>query len=98
MVRRRNLFSGAGVSAYALVHCTDDDVRLLRHAALALCLAPRLVREMRPVSGEGGQAGMKRVSHNDRVTKIAWSRSKLVDLKAKREICLIIANRLTYLS
>ena len=27
-------------AAHAISHCTDDSVRLLRHAALALCLAP----------------------------------------------------------
>ena len=57
--------------AHAIIHCPDDNVRLLRHAALALCLAPRPVREMRPVSAAGGQTGLKRSFHNDRMTKIA---------------------------
>src|SRR5689334_10651584 len=55
--------------AYAVIHCPDDNMRLLRRAALALCLAPGPVREMRPVSAEGGQAGMKRHFHNDRLSK-----------------------------
>ena len=78
--------------------CTDDGVRLLRHAALALCLAPRLVREMRPVSAEGSQAGLRRNSHNDRVPKIAVIAFKPAKFKVKREICLTTANRLAYLS
>jgi hypothetical protein len=36
----------------------------------------------------------KRGFHNDRAAKIARSRSKPVDLKVKREIHLIIENRL----
>ena len=53
-----------------------DRVRLLRHAELTLCLTPRPVREVRPVSAEGGRAGMKRGSHNDRAAKIAVIASK----------------------
>ena len=77
---------------------TDDSVRLLRHAALALCLAARLVREMRPVSAEGSHAGMKRGSHNDRGAKITVIASKPADFKAKLEIGLKIENCLAYLS
>jgi hypothetical protein len=76
----------------------DDGVRLLRHAALALCLAPRLVREMRSASAEGGQAGMKRGSHKDHAVKIAVIAFKPVDLNVKLKIYLRITNRLAYLS
>jgi hypothetical protein len=38
---------------------------------------------MRPVSAEGGQAGMKRGSHNDRVTKIAVIAAKPAVFKVK---------------
>jgi hypothetical protein len=38
---------------------------------------------MRSVSAEGGQAGMKRGSHNDRVTKMAVIASKPVVFKVK---------------
>ena len=80
------LFGPEWQGAHAILHCTDDGVRLLRHAALALCLAPRLVREMRPVSTEGGQAGMRRNSHNDRGTKTAVITFKSADFKVKPEI------------
>jgi hypothetical protein len=53
---------------------------------------------MRSVSAEGGQAGMKRGSHNDRVPKIVRSESKPAEFKAKREIRLTIVNRLANLS
>jgi hypothetical protein len=65
------------------LHCPDDDVLLLRHAALALCLAPRVVRAMRPVSAEGGQARLRRSSHNDRAAKIAVIASKPVVFKVE---------------
>jgi hypothetical protein len=76
--------------AYAVIQFADDDVRLLRHAALALYLAPRLMREVRPVSAERSQASIKHNSHNDRETKIAVIASKPAVFKAKRGIHLII--------
>ena len=88
------LFGPEWQGAHAILHCTDDGVRLLRHAALALCLAPRLVREMRPVSAEGSQAGLRRNSHNDRVPKIAVIAFKPAKFKVKTEIRLTIENRL----
>jgi hypothetical protein len=88
------LFGPEWQGAHRVIHCTDDSVHLLRHAALALGLAPGPVREMRPVSAERSQAGMKRSFHNTRAAKIARSRSKPADLKVRREIHLKIANRL----
>ena len=40
-------------------------------------------REMRPVSAEGSQAGMKRGSYNDRAAKIAVIASKPAVFKAE---------------
>jgi hypothetical protein len=81
----QHLFGSERQCAHAVIHCLDDDMRLLRHAALALCLAPGLVREMRPASAAGSQAGLKRGSHNDRVTKIARLQSKPTEFKGKVE-------------
>jgi hypothetical protein len=44
---------------------------------------PGLVREMRLVSAAGGQAGLKRGSHNDLMTKIAVIAFKPVVFKVK---------------
>ena len=68
-------------------------MRLLRHATLALCLAPGAVREMRSVSAEGGQAGLRRSFHNDRARKIDVIPSKPAEFKVKLEIHLTIENR-----
>jgi hypothetical protein len=40
---------------------------------------------MRPVSAEEGRAGMKRGSHNDRMTKIALIAFKPAEFKMKLE-------------
>ena len=80
-----------------IIHCPDDGVGILRLAALALCLAPRLVRKMRPVSAEGSPAGLRRNSHNDRAVEIAVIAPKPVEFKVKLEICLKIENRLARL-
>jgi hypothetical protein len=68
---------------HALIHCPDDGVRLLRHAALALCLAPGPLREMRSVSAERSKADMRRGFRNDRAAKIAVVRFKPAIFKAK---------------
>ena len=81
----------------AIIHCPDDGVRLLRHAALALCLGPRPVREMRPASAAGSQASMRRNSHNDRAAKIARARSKPAEFKVKVKNRLTIIIRLSRL-
>ncbi len=90
----QHLYGSEWQGARTVIHCTDDNMGLLRPAALALCLAPGLVPEMPPVSAEGSQVGIKRGSHNDRTAKIAAIPSKPADLKVKLEIHLIIVNRL----
>jgi hypothetical protein len=77
--------------------CTDDGVRLLRHATLALCLVPGPVREMRSVSAEEDQAGLRRNSHNDRAAKMAVIAFKPAVFKVKLEISLTIENRPVHL-
>ena len=83
--------------AAATTHCPDGGVRLLWQAALPLCLAPRLAREMWPVPAGGGQAGMRRDFHNMRSAKIAVITSKPAEFKAKLEVYLTIENRQAHL-
>jgi hypothetical protein len=52
----------------------------------------------RPVSDEGGQAGLKRGSHNDLMIKIALIAFKPAEFKVKVEIYLRIENLSFYLN
>jgi hypothetical protein len=53
---------------------------------------------MRPVSAEGGQAGLKRGSHNDLMIKIAVIAFKPAEFKVKVKIYLRIENLSFYLN
>jgi hypothetical protein len=91
----QHLFGPERQDAHAVIHCPDDDVCLLKHAVLALCLAAEPVREVRSVSAEGGQASIRRNSYNDHVPKIAVIAFKPAEFTVKLGIYLTIVNRVS---